>query len=746
MKNAKTIMRYNKFVFTWKIRTGIIFVLLFLSVFMLIWDTSEIQRTLDEATEHYVEEVSYQLKNDISSRLNAFLKAVAQTSAVISEASSVGDLSGFLSKQAQIQEFDSLILINDDGTTVPQNFDIQGLSDLSGVKASFEGESSIVYASGQSLIFSVPVYEDGQVVQVLAGVRKKENIQKLIQPEGFNNKGLTCIVDSQGKVVISPTDLEPFLQLNDIFKEGQNKSSENAVRRMEQDLKEQNSGVFQFTSVNGMPVMMSYHSLNVNDWILLTLIPQDLISKEVGEHVMHSFIFIGSIVVIFILFLVAIIRFYSRNKKYMERIAFTDSLTGGPNWSAFRLEYEKLKPEIRPNTRSIVFLNIRDFKFINSNMGVSVGNEVLKYVSEVIQRHIQPGETGARADGDHFLMCLTEREPEKIQERLDEMVREINTFRCSGNIRLHLDLIQGACLIDDSDLDIDVLQERARLACSFHKNDGKCVFYSDSLIARIKKAQEINASFDSAIKNHEFEVYLQPKVRVSDRKIGGAEALVRWTHPKFGSIFPSDFIPVFEKSNKICMLDVYMFEEVCILMKKWMDAGEELMTISVNLSRIHFRTPNFLEAFYKLKEKYGIPDDMIEFEVTESIFVDAQQREILKKSIGDMHEHGFRCSLDDFGVGYSALALLKEFDVDIIKLDRQFFVGIGNQRAQKIVKNFVELSAELGIETVAEGIETGDQLAFVKEISCNMVQGYIFSKPVSIPEFEYWKENFRSGC
>ena len=229
-------------------------------------------------------------------------------------------------------------------------------------------------------------------------------------------------------------------------------------------------------------------------------------------------------------------------------------------------------------------MNIRDFKFINSNMGVSAGNEVLKYISEVIQRHIHPGETGARADGDHFLMCLMESEPEKIQERLDEMVREINTFRYSGNIRMHLDPIQGACLIDDSDLDIDVLQERARLAGSFHNNDGKCVFYSDSLIARIKKAQEINAAFDSAIKNHEFEVYLQPKVRVSDRKIGGAEALVRWTHPKFGPIFPSDFIPVFEKSNKICMLDVYMFEEVCILMKKWMDAGEELMTISVNLS------------------------------------------------------------------------------------------------------------------------------------------------------------------
>ena len=212
---------------------------------------------------------------------------------------------------------------------------------------------------------------------------------------------------------------------------------------------------------------------------------------------------------------------------------------------------------------------------------------------------------------------------------------------------------------------------------------------------------------------------------------------MRWIHPERGVIYPSDFIQLFEKTDHICELDLYVFEEVCKLIHRWLQEGRELLPISVNLSRVHFRNLNFLRAFSALKEKYEVPDNIIEFELTESIFFDDQQRELVKSAVQEMHKYGFHCSLDDFGVGYSALALLKDFDVDAIKLDRQFFMDMDGRKARSVIEGFLSLARKLNVKTVAEGIETKDQVDYLKEADCDMVQGYVFYKPMPAREFEY---------
>lgn len=206
-------------------------------------------------------------------------------------------------------------------------------------------------------------------------------------------------------------------------------------------------------------------------------------------------------------------------------------------------------------------------------------------------------------------------------------------------------------------------------------------------------------------------------------------------------IFPSDFIPLFEQNGNICLLDIYVFEKVCIYLNQCIQEKKELIPLSVNLSRVHFKNLNFLRDFSVLKEKYDIPDGLIEIELTESIFFDTPQRELVKNSITEMHRCGFGCSLDGFGVGYSALALLKDFDVDTIKLDRQFFSDITNAKAQKIISGFIRLAENLGIHVVAEGIETQLQIDILHNANCEMVQGYYFSKPLPIPDFEKWRES-----
>ena len=552
---------------------------------------------------------------------------------------------------------------------------------------------------------------------------------------------MTCIVNSEAQVVISPTDLKPFLQLDSIFKSGGDTKAAQAVRKMKEALSQQQSGVFQFTATNELRLVMSYHPLGVNDWILLTLVPADLISGEANFYIFRAFLIVAGVSLLFALFLALSIRFYRKNRKQLEKIAFTDQLTGGMNNAAFQLKYQKLAETMCPGTYVVIMLNVKGFKFINENFGIVTGNDILKHIYGVLKRHIGEGELFARSEADHFFLCLKENEQEKIQWRLDGMISEINSFTLDSDIHYSITILQGAYLIDEPELHIGIIQDRARVVCQ----ETKCLFYSSDITQKTKNEHELNALFEDSIENHDFHVVLQPKVRLADGAIGGAEALVRWIHPQRGMIYPSDFIPIFEKSDKIYRLDLYVFEEVCKWLKGQMDNGHSLFPISVNLSRRHFKNPNFLRSFSELKEKYTIPDKMIEFELTESIFFEMQQIEFVKNAINQIHRYGFLCSLDDFGVGFSSLALLNQFDVDTIKLDRQFFGDIANEKTQNVVASFIALADKLKIHIVAEGIETEEQLNYLRAMHCDMVQGYIFSKPLSISDFEKWCANMQKN-
>jgi EAL domain-containing protein (putative c-di-GMP-specific phosphodiesterase class I) len=267
-----------------------------------------------------------------------------------------------------------------------------------------------------------------------------------------------------------------------------------------------------------------------------------------------------------------------------------------------------------------------------------------------------------------------------------------------------------------------------------------CVFYDFAYTQQMQKEHDLTALFGDSLKNEDFQVYLQPKVRLNDGTLAGAEALVRWQHPQRGTIFPSDFIPLFEQNGEICRLDLYVFEKVCELMERWLQQGRTLIPISVNLSRRHFVYPDFLLQFEEIAERHSVPRGLIEFELTESIFLKQQEIERIKQQIEKMHQLGFRCSLDDFGFGFSSLGLLKDFAVDTVKMDRSFFLGEDSKRMQEVVSCIVELTERLGVVTVAEGIETGEMLPFLRRIRCDMVQGYVFSRPLPIPQFEAWAE------
>lgn len=586
------------------------------------------------------------------------------------------------------------------------------------------------------------LYQENNIIGVWGGTGNKESMQRLIQPVSFDGQGLTCIADTEGNVVISPTDLDPFMRLDDIFKEDSEETTVRNIKRMQENMKEGKNGVFSFVAVDGRELILSYNILKSYDWVLLTLVPADLISYETDRYVIQTFAIVAGTILLFLFFLLILLFIYRNNRRRLEYIAFVDAVTGGMNNAAFCLKLRETLKNARRNEYTVAVINIRNFKMINESFGTHEGDRTLHYCMQILRKNVKEGEIAARGNADDFFLCLKEGNRNIVAARLQEIVREINSFNENLENPYHLSFRQGAYLIDEPDLDSTIIQDRVMTACMNQQEFGEnsCVFYDICFTQKMKQEHELNAMFRGALENGDFKVYFQPKVSLEDEKTAGAEALVRWQHPEEGMISPGDFIPLFEKNGNICRLDCYVFEEVCRTIDRWRREGRKLFPVSVNLSRQHFKRNDFLNQFADVAAKYRIPEGLLELELTESIFFDDNSIAMVRESINRMHELGFKCSLDDFGSGFSSLGLLKEFDVDTIKMDRRFFLDMSKPKAEDVVECLIDLAGRLKVKTVAEGIETQEQIDFLKQIHCDMVQGFFYSRPLRAEEFEEWAD------
>lgn len=238
----------------------------------------------------------------------------------------------------------------------------------------------------------------------------------------------------------------------------------------------------------------------------------------------------------------------------------------------------------------------------------------------------------------------------------------------------------------------------------------------------------------NSIKNNEFIIFLQPKFDTITEKIVGAEALIRKL--KGGKIImPNEFIPQYEKTGIITKLDTYVLEEVCKLQKKWRKLNLPLLSISINESRHHLKNKNHIQELQEIINRYDADANLIELEMTETTVI--EDISVAKRAAESVKKLGFIVSMDDFGTGYSAFNILKDIEIDILKIDKEFFKNLeNNKRAQIIIETIINMCKKLKIKTVAEGIETKEQVKFLKKIGCDIIQGYYFSKPLTIPDFE----------
>ena len=459
------------------------------------------------------------------------------------------------------------------------------------------------------------------------------------------------------------------------------------------------------------------------------------LKKDIKKHkgTTYTLFAISSLTLISLVY--AIKMRVDKHREGIEKMLLVDEVTGGDSRAAFYIKMDEVVKNNPPNTYTVALLNIRNFKLINNNVGFLEGDKILKNIYYEIEKHLNKGEFLCRSEIDNFFICMKENDEEIIKRRLKEIEIDINKCEWEYSSKYSIQFAFGLALVEDTSMDHRTIMNYARFSCSNYKKTREFKNYS-KIVEELSRENRLNYMFENSLKNGEFKVYLQPKMNIKNNRCQGAEALVRWIHPEEGMISPGEFIDLFEENDKIIELDFYVFEEVCKIIKSWIDNDKNVVTISVNLSRKHLKNTVFIDKFVDIKNKYSVPDGLIEFEILESVALDDEKINILISILDKIHQNGFLCSLDDFGSGYSLLSVLSELRVDTIKLDRKFFRDFEDERSKNVIESFINVCERINTKVVAEGIESKEQLDYLRKVNCELVQGFIFSKPIDVESFE----------
>ena len=384
---------------------------------------------------------------------------------------------------------------------------------------------------------------------------------------------------------------------------------------------------------------------------------------------------------------------------------------------------------------ALVRFDIDRFQLVNSFFGHDEGDRLLRFIADTLKGFQGEFEdfTYGRVGSDVFVACLQYTSRGDVFDFIAKEEGLLHSFKQSFDIVA----VFGVYFVEDPTIPVNTMLDYATLAAKTRKGNYSKQFaeYDESMSERIANEQEVLNDIHHALENHEFVVYYQAKYDLATKKPAGAEALARWIQPGKGLVPPAVFIPVCEKNGLVSQVDHCIWEEVCKQLRTWIDKGIEPLPISVNMSRVNLYNPNIVQEVCDIAEKHGIDHSLLQIEMTESAYMD--NPEIMKRVVNAFHSKGFDVHMDDFGAGYSSLSILKDIDVDLLKIDMRFLSSTDNSgRGESILASVVRMAKWLGIPTITEGVEELSQVDFLKSVGCEYAQGFYFTKPIPANEFE----------
>ncbi|MDE6662544.1 MAG: GGDEF domain-containing phosphodiesterase [Lachnospiraceae bacterium] len=434
-----------------------------------------------------------------------------------------------------------------------------------------------------------------------------------------------------------------------------------------------------------------------------------------------------------------------------------DILTGLDRYETFIEKLDKEIEKMDDYRIAIVYTDIKHFKYINDTYGYQRGDMLLREFVNQVLRIDDKLLCAARVYSDNIVVATrldNEHSNSEFRDIIYGRNMELERMLRDNYLDEGLKLSTGISVIskDDRRLDAATAVSNANLARKLAKEmkDDCCVLFDNKMIEGIKKEVEITSSLSSAINNGEFKVYYQPKMDTGSLRLIGAEALIRWQKPNGTFVFPDEFIPFIEQSGQIVDLDYFVYREVFKFIADRISNDEPVVPISVNVSRVHLSRMGILEYVADLFDEYQIPPQYVEFELTESIYIDNTEKAL--QLVEGLHNMGVKVSMDDFGSGYSSLNLLSGLPIDIIKLDKVFLKkananeGRLKENDKIIISCVVDMARRLKITSLCEGVETPEQSDYLAEIGCEIQQGYYFSKPIPQEDFEEFIDAHFNPC
>ena len=433
-------------------------------------------------------------------------------------------------------------------------------------------------------------------------------------------------------------------------------------------------------------------------------------------------------------------RTINRQRGTLAYLAYHDALTDLPNRTLLMDRLTLALAQARRNEQmlAVMFLDLDQFKVVNDTAGHVEGDKLLQSVSQQLNSVLREGDTVARVGGDEFLLLLPKIEQlTDATEIAERVLTAVGRTRVIVGQEFNISTSIGITLFPTDGDDAETLLTNADIAMYQAKEQGKnnFQFFTPAMNTRIQNRLALENDLRHGLERGEFVVYYQPQLNISTGQIVGVEALVRWQHPERGLVLPMEFIPVAEETGLIVPLGEWVLHAACAQIRSWQEAGLPPLRVAVNLSAREFQQGNLIEAVAGVLEETGLAPEFLQLEITEGVSI--QDVDFTIKVMGELKEMGVQIAIDDFGTGYSALSYLRRFPIDVVKIDRSFVCDLTiDSTDAEIATTIIVMAHNLGLEVIAEGVETEEQLAFLKQRRCDEMQGYLFSKPVPAEKLE----------